>query len=211
LTQTKEETGVKTIIFDLGRVLLDFDHRISAKKIARLTDKDAEQILGLFFDSELTLSFEAGRISPLEFYSRVKEMLGLKINYREFVPIWQEIFFFSESNRQVYELALKLKEGYQMALLSNINALHFEYIQKKFPIFDAFHIVITSFELGYTKPDPLAYQKALDILGSPAYQTFYADDRAELVTSAKTLGIKSFLFTEVGQLKRDLIASGVRL
>jgi hypothetical protein len=91
--------GIKTIIFDLGRVLIDFDHRIAAKRIARFTDKDEDEILSLFFDSEITMSFEEGRLSPTQFFLKVKEILNLKLDYEDYIPIWQEIFFFSEKNR----------------------------------------------------------------------------------------------------------------
>ena len=203
--------GVETIIFDLGRVLIDFDHRIAAKRIAEFADKNEEEILGLFFDSEVTMSFEAGKLSPRQFFLEVKKMLNLRLDYDAFVPIWQEIFFFSEKNRQVYSLALRLKERYRVALLSNINALHFDYIKRAFPVFGAFHNIITSFELGYIKPDPLIYQKTLEILGSAPARTFYTDDREELIASARGLGIQGFLFAGVEQLKKDLLASGVKI
>jgi len=202
--------GIKAIVFDLGRVLVDFDHRIAAKKIASFADKDENEILGLFFDSEITMSFEEGKLSPLQFFLKVKEMLNLELDYESFVRIWQEIFFFSEKNRQVYELALSLKEHYRLALLSNINALHFEYIGRAFPVFGAFHDIITSFQLGLIKPNPLIYQKTLQILQSSPEQTFYTDDRAELITSARGLGIQGFVFTGVEQLKKDLSCLGVK-
>jgi HAD superfamily hydrolase (TIGR01509 family) len=206
-----KSTGVNTIIFDLGRVLIDFDHRIAAKKIARFADKDEDGIISLFFDSDITMSFEEGRLSPHQFFLKVKEVLNLKLDYEDFVPIWQEIFFFSEKNRQVHALALALKERYRVALLSNINALHFDYIKKAFTIFNAFHNIITSFELGYIKPNPLIYQKALEILKCTPNQTFYTDDRPELVTSARGLGIQGFVFSGIEQLKKNLLDSGVKI
>ena len=209
-SEVSNAPGIKTIIFDLGMVLLDVDYRIAARRIAAFADKNADQIFSLFFNSDVTMSFEAGRISPLEFFSRVKQMLNLRINYAEFIPIWQEIFFFSENNRKVYNLALKLKKDYKVVLLSNINVLHFEYIQSNFPVFGAFHTVITSFELGHIKPNPLVYEQTLEILASLPSQTFYTDDRLELVKSARDLGIKSFLFRDPEQLKRDLLISGVK-
>ena len=125
------------------------------------------------------------------------------------MPIWNEIFFFSEKNIGVYNLARNLKDCYRVALLSNINILHFEYIKKTFPILDAFHNIVTSFEAGFRKPHPLIYQKTLDILGARPQNVFYTDDRYELVDSANRLGIRSFVFKTLGQLKDDLANSGV--
>ena len=203
------DTKIEAVIFDLGNVLIDFDHRIAASKIAKLTDKTEEEIFNLFFDSCLTASFEEGKISPQEFFSRVKEALSLTLDYPEFLPIWNEIFFLSEENRYVYNMAKALKGRYKLALLSNINILHFEYVRQKFPVFDAFHHIVTSFEVGSRKPDPLIYQKTLSLLGVVARKTFYTDDRAELIEAGSQLGIKGFVFKGAEQLKRDLLATGI--
>lgn len=202
---------IKAIIFDLGNVLIDFDHMIAARRISKFTDMAADDIFNLFFDSRLTASFEEGRISPLEFFSKVKEGLNLKLDYDGFVPIWNEIFFLSEKNRAVYDLAKALKKRYKVSVLSNVNILHLEYLKKNFPVFDAFHNVITSCELGFQKPHPEIYKKTLEILGVTPQDTFYTDDRAELTEKARELGIRSFVFTGVAQLQKDLLDAGVSI
>jgi len=202
---------IEAIIFDLGNVLIDFDHMLAAKKIIRFTAKSPQEIFNLFFDSGLTGLFEEGKISPQDFFSRVKEMLSLKMDYARFLPIWNEIFFFTERNCAVYNLAKTLKRRYKVALLSNINILHFDYLKKNFPVFDAFHNIITSFSLGLRKPHPLIYEKALDILKVTPQNTFYTDDRAELTTEACTLGIRGFVFRDMQQLKKDLLDNGINI
>lgn len=115
----------------------------------------------------------------------------------------------SEKNLRVYHLAHKLKMRYPLALLTNINVLHFEYIKANFPVLDAFRYVITSFEAGSRKPDAQIYHKALNALGLPAENVFYTDDRQELVESASSLGINSFVFTGLPQLIANLKQAGV--
>lgn len=203
--------SVKAIIFDLGNVLIDFNHSIAALRISKFTDKSVKEIFNLFFDSELTGFFEEGKISPPEFFSQVKEKLNLKLNYDEFVPIWDEIFFLTEKNLGVYNLAHKLKNRYKVTLLSNINILHFEYIKKTFPILDAFHNIITSFELGLRKPQSQIYQKTLEILKVSPGETFYTDDRPELVESAGRIGIRGFVFQGIEKLKKDLLDTGINI
>jgi len=202
---------IKSVIFDLGRVLIDFDHRISARKIAARSKMGEDEILKLFFDSPLTAAFEAGKTAPEEFFLQIKELLALRMGYEEFIPAWNEIFFFSEKNRQVYTLALKLKKQYKTALLSNVNILHFEYIKKAFPILDAFHEVIASFEVGCVKPSACIYNSALKLLETRPDETFYTDDREELILGARSLGIKGFTFKGIEQLKNDLQSLGVKL
>lgn len=204
-----KNSEIKAIIFDLGNVLLDFDHRIAAERISKFCDKTGREIFDLFFDSPLTGLFEEGKISPRRFFLKVKEMLDLRMDYDKFVPIWNDIFFLSDENRAVYNLARPLKEHYRLAVLSNVNTLHFEYVKKEFPVFDAFHSIIASCDLGLRKPDPLIYRKTLDMLRVSPGEVFYTDDRAELIQSASSLGIHGFVFNGIEQLKNDLAAEGI--
>lgn len=206
-----DDRAPSVLIFDLGNVLVDFDHSIAAKRISRFCDKSPQEIYELFFASEATLLFEEGKISPQDFFLKVKEMLDLKLSYDSFVPIWNEIFFLSVKNRAVYSLINKLSQHYRTALVSNINILHYEYLKKNFPVFGVFRNVFTSFELGAVKPDHSIYRKMLEALGVKPEEAFYTDYRTELVQSARELGMNCFAFTSVEQLKKDLLASGVNI
>ncbi len=202
---------IKAIIFDLGNVLVDFDHMIAARKIAAFTDKDGGQMYRLFFDSELTGLFEEGKVSAEGFFKEVKRLLNLRISYEEFLPIWNEIFFLSKKNKDVYNIAKKLKSNYKTALLSNVNILHFDYLKKNFPVFDAFDHIITSYKIGLRKPHPSIYRNALKLLKEPAGSVFYTDDRRDLIEKANALGIRGFWFEGVGKLKKDFISVGIKI
>jgi len=202
---------VKAIIFDLGNVLVNFDHRIAVRKISPLCAKTEEEIFNFFFDSPLTGLFEEGRIEPEEFFSEVKKALKLDIDYEAFLPVWNEIFFLTDSNRSVYKLAKALNKNYRLALLSNINTLHFAYLKDHFPIFDPFHDLLLSFEMKLKKPDVRIYKKALAALAVKPQETFYTDDRPELIESARALGMQGFVFSGVEQLKNDLLNAGVKI
>lgn len=203
--------NIKAIIFDLGNVLIDFDHMIAARRIAPFTDKSPQEIFNLFFNSPVTALFEAGKISPADFFLKIKEMLGLRLDYAGFLPIWNEIFFLSDKNKAVYELAGALRTRYKTALVSNVNILHMEYLKKNFPVFDAFDCIITSFETGFQKPAFEIYAQALEALRVDPCEAFYTDDRIELIEGSRRLGIRGFVFTGLQQLKQDLRETGVNL
>lgn len=202
---------IKAVIFDLGNVLVDFDHTIAAKKIARLSNKKEEEIFELFFDSDIIGKFEEGAFSPDKFFREVSSLLGLEISFKEFLPIWNEIFFLSPKNRFVYASAVKLKNRYKLLLLSNINILHYDYLKANFPVFDVFDNIVTSFDAGSRKPDSRIYQKALDIIGSPAESVFYTDDRLDLIDKSLELGINGFQFQSEEKLVNDLLSVGIDL
>ncbi len=200
---------IKVILFDLGNVLIDFDYNIAAKRIAHFSGESPKNIPKLLLGSSITGLFEEGKIPPEEFFLRVKELLKLNISYERFVPIWNEVFFLSGKNRSVYSLANRLRDNYKIAVLSNINILHYEYLKGRFPVFSIFHEVFVSCGMGLVKPDPQIYIKTLDILGVEPEEVFYTDDREELVKSARRLKINGFVFKDIIKLKGDLAVSGV--
>ncbi|MBU0547518.1 MAG: HAD family phosphatase [Candidatus Omnitrophica bacterium] len=205
------EARIKVILFDLGNVLVDFDLRPAAERISSFCSKGPDEILKLLFDSGVTNSFEKGKISAEEFYKKAKDILDLKLGYESFVPIWNEVFFFSPKNRAVYHIANCLKKNYRIALLSNTNILHYRYIKDNFPVFNVFERLFLSFEIGAIKPNKIIYQKVIKVLHVLPENVFYTDDRPELVNSASGLGIKSFIFTSIKQLIKDLSSQSIVL
>lgn len=202
---------IKVIIFDLGNVLVDFDLRPAVERISGFCNKRPDEILKLFFDSGVTNSFEKGKLSAQGFYKQVKDILGLELGYESFVPIWNEMFFFSAKNRAVYHIANRLKKNYRIALLSNTNILHYRYIKDNFPVFSIFEKLFLSFEIGAVKPDKIIYKKAIKALSVLPENIFYTDDRPDLVNSASEIGIKSFIFTNTEQLIKDLSSLNIFL
>jgi len=195
---------ITVVLFDLGRVLVDFDHKRAAERISCFCAKTPLQIYNIFFESQVTAAFEAGKITPEKFYFEVKNMLDLKLSYESFVPIWNDIFFLSPKNRSVFKLVNSLRLCYKTALLSNINILHYEYLQKNFPVFGVFDKIFLSFELGLIKPDKEIFNRVIQELKVSPQEIFYTDDRPELVESAKSLGIRGCVFTNFTQLINDL-------
>lgn len=194
------------IIFDLGNTLIRFDHNISAKKFASLFHLDSEEARRLFFDSELTQAFERGEISPKDFHSSITKRLGVKIPFRDFVNIWNDIFWEDEGS---CALARRLKKDYKLFLLSNISRLHYEYIEKKFDILKIFDEIILSFAVGAIKPEKLIFEDAIKRAGGDRSAVIYIDDREDLIREATAFGIESIKYEGSDKLERDLKERGV--
>lgn len=194
------------IVFDLGNTIIRFDHNISARKIVNLFRLDSKIVYDTFFDSELTRAFERGLISPREFYKRVTGELRIKLPYKDFVSIWNDIFW---EDKEACGLARELKKDYKLFLLSNVNRLHFEYIQKKFDIIKIFDEIIVSFIVGAVKPDKIIFDDMIKRAGGDRKNLLYIDDREDLVKEAKVLGIDSIRYEGADKLVNVLKGKGV--
>lgn len=195
-----------TIVFDLGNTLIRFDHNISAKRIANLFRLDSNRIYDIFFDSEITRAFEKGEISPKEFHVRATNLLGIKLPYKDFVSIWDDIFWEDEAS---CALARRLKADYKLFLISNLNRLHFEYIQKKFDIIKLFDEVILSFLVGAIKPDKVIFDDMVRRAGGDRAGILYIDDREDLIKEALALGIDSIRYEGADKLIEVMKERGV--
>jgi len=196
----------RVIIFDLGNTLVRFDHSISAKKFANLFHLDSEEVRRLFFDSKLTQAFERGQISPKEFHARITRHLRVKLPFKDFVSIWNDIFWLDEGSCAI---ARRLKKDYKLFLLSNISRLHYEYIVKKFDILKIFDEIIVSFAVGAIKPEKLIFEDAVRRAGGDKSAVLYIDDREDLIKEAAAFGIDSIKYQDSGKLEKDLMERGV--
>ena len=159
------KSRISVILFDLGNVLVDLDLKPAVERISGFCSKRQDEILKFFLDSGVANSFEKGELSAEGFYKQARDILDLKLGYESFVPIWNEIFFFSAKNRAVYHIANRLKINYRIGLLSNTNILHYRYLKHNFPVFNVFERLFLSFEIGAAKPDKVIYRKVIKALG----------------------------------------------
>ncbi|MDP8216304.1 MAG: hypothetical protein P9L98_03160 [Candidatus Kaelpia imicola] len=198
---------IKAVIFDLGNVIVYFDHMIAAKKISEFCSKSPESIYSMFFSSALAESFDSGIIGEGDFFEEVKKVLGIddRLNQEDFYEIWNDIFWINES---IIEIIKETKRLYgEFSIISNINKPHFEYIWQKFGLVREASKVVLSYEEGVLKPNKRIYKCALDLIGHLAPDVFYTDDRIELVTAAEEMGFKAVQFNDAVSLKQHLFKS----
>ena len=75
---------IKTIILDLGNVMLYVDEKKRAELFGKYTKYNPDFILDVFSTSKIRKSFEKGKISSEEFFNHFKNRLKLNLNETEF-------------------------------------------------------------------------------------------------------------------------------
>ncbi|MBI2558098.1 HAD family phosphatase [Candidatus Woesearchaeota archaeon] len=194
---------IKTVIFDLGRVIVNIDKAKRSEKLVKNSGKSAEFIeeyLGDF--SPVVKEFGKGRITPRQFYEKVSHELNLKMGLNEFKASWCNIFALNDG---VADIIKKLKkENYRLVLLSNVDVWHWEYIKNKFNVLDEFDDYALSYRLGCMKPNPFIFLDALKKSKTSPWNCMYFDDIARFIYVARLFGIKSFQYKSVEKLIKDL-------
>lgn len=194
------------IVFDLGKVILDFDHRVITSRFARISGVLEVRVHDLVFGRDLERMYDRGKVSSTGFYNAVLKSLGIEMPFEEFRDIWTGIF---TANIEVCRIIEKLKKRYRLILLSNTNEMHFDYALRTFEILSAFDDYVLSYRVGERKPHPKIYAVALERAGCPASECVYVDDMEEYVGAARRLGIHALVFRDAQQLEEDLRALNV--
>jgi FMN phosphatase YigB (HAD superfamily) len=89
------------------------------------------------------------------------------------------------------------KEGHKLYILSNWDALSFEFLRKKYAeLFDLFDGIVISGDLKLIKPQPAIYQHLLAKYQLEAAECVFIDDRPENIAIAAQLGIHAIQFKQ---------------
>jgi putative hydrolase of the HAD superfamily len=197
----------KAVIFDLGRVLVNFDFKHGYRALEGLCPYPAAEIPKRLASGGLVERFETGLIEPRDFVAQISAALDLRVSYEQFCEIWSSIF----TETLVPEAMLEgLAARYRLLLLSNTNAIHFEMIRQTHAMLRHFHALVLSYEVKAMKPRPEIFQAAVAKAGCRPEECFYTDDIAAFVAAARNLGIDAVQFESVAQLEREFAARGIR-
>lgn len=199
---------MKTIIFDLGKVIVPFDFNRGYAAMAPVCGYAAADIRGRIGETDLVERFESGLIEPEDFVRQLSAHLNFRSDYAGFCDIWSSIFL---PETLVPESLIEgLKKRYRLVLLSNTNAIHFEMVRKNYPLLRHFDAFVLSYEVGAMKPSPVIYERAVREAGCKPEECFFTDDIAAYVEAAKQFGIDAVQFQSAEQLERELASRGVR-
>lgn len=173
-------------MFDLGKVLVDFDYSLAIGRIAARGKLAAAEIAAHMSQSPLLLRYEAGLLSSEEFFSEVCSVTGYGGNIDEFACCFGDIFSPIEP---MIELQRALKNrGLPTYIFSNTNDFAVRHIRQAYPFFDDFDGYILSYQHGAMKPDPKLYMVVERECGHSGPAILYLDDRPENIAAGAERG-----------------------
>ena len=176
----------KVVVFDLGKVLVDFDYTIAARKIAARGTMPAEQIKKFIDHSPLLFRYETGRLTKEQFYAEVCVVTGFRGGLDEFSHFFSDIFVPIEPMVQLQ--AAVRQRGVRTYIFSNTNELAVTHIRQSFPFFANFDDYIYSFEHGAMKPDARLYEVVERQSCRRGAEILYLDDRPENIAAGAARG-----------------------
>jgi glucose-1-phosphatase len=195
----------RTIFFDLGNVLIFFDHQKMCRQIADYSGLELDLVQSVMHKyGDL---YERGHVDSKMIYDELCRMAQKKLDFETLMRAVSDIF---QPNDPVIEIALKLKSsGHRLFLLSNTCEAHFAFASSQFPFLKHFDGYVLSYEVGARKPEKKIYEKALEIAGCRNEECFYTDDVLPYIESARSFDIDAEQYTTPQELTQHLNARGI--
>ena len=176
------------VYFDLGNVLVKFDHAIATRQLAELAGCSTEESQYTLFDSGLEIRYETGLVSSPEFVEEINRQLNTRLSEFDVLEAVSAIF---EPNLDILRgLKHVSASGVGIGLLSNTCEGHWERLAKrKWEMVEGwFDPVVLSYEAKLMKPDPAVYLHCEQCCGFSGSQIFFTDDRADNIAAASAHG-----------------------
>ena len=190
---------IKNVVFDLGRVLVDFDPEGYLHSFGY--DEDTVQRLlkvvfgprWRFYDrgdyaAVTDLSEELAREFPAD-ADLIRQVLR---------PDWVKIHTLKEDST-VYLHELKAR-GYRVYMLSNLAKESYDYIHR-YDFFNELDGGVFSYQERVCKPEEKIYRTLLERYALQPEETLFFDDSAENIEAAQRLGIHGIVFTELSVVR----------
>ncbi|MEK7781567.1 MAG: HAD family phosphatase [Verrucomicrobiota bacterium] len=179
------------VVFDLGKVLVDFDYALAGRRIAARSKLSPAEVQKFLDHSPLLVRFETGLMTRQEFFEVVRDHTGFQGSTQEFGDFFADIFV--EMPEMIALHAALRRKGIPTYIFSNTNDLAIEHIRRAFPFFANFDGYIFSYEVGAMKPTPKIYEELEKLSGKRGAEILYLDDRPENVAGGSSRGWQTIL------------------
>jgi len=199
----------QAVIFDLGRVLVDFDWSDVVEAAVADCPLTPEEFKAMVLQGPLLQDFETGRLDAVEFHAGLERILAGPFPFECFCSLWNGIFRAPIGETCRLARALNRSAAVKVAILSNTNALHAAYLRERMPVLGELEHIYLSHEIGWRKPAPEAYRYVLERLAVPAKETVFIDDLPENVAAAEACGMRGILAQSAAAVAAGLRAQGL--
>jgi len=202
-------SGLRAVVFDYGMVLTGPPDPASYAALLRITGLTSARLDGFYWAHRH--AYDEGKLTGLAFWQTVVREAGLNLSASAIdeLNLWDARLWTTQNPAMLaWQQQLKAR-GLLTAILSNMGDSVLDNMKREFDWFSRFDVLVWSYQLHIAKPDPAIYHYVLNKLGTRPEETLFIDDKAINIDAAHALGMKGLVFTNVEQLRVDLVAYGL--
>ncbi len=201
----------KLLLFDLGNVVITYSVGKTLKKWSLVSGIPEDVILSRFdFTDENFHKFERGEISRSRFNKYISQKIGYNFSDREFEECFNAMFI--DVMPGIESVICSLKQGHNVAALSNTNEVHEKFFLEKFNrTVSCFDKLFLSHRIRSRKPEKAAFDAVMDYYRVKPSEVLFFDDNPVNVNMAESFGIRSTLVNSIEDIKKALSNAGIKV
>ncbi|MFM9828535.1 MAG: HAD family hydrolase [Sphingomonas sp.] len=205
--------SVSAIIFDVGKVLYDWNPRFLYAKVFEERLIADDRALDAFLQQVVTPEWHVQHDAGRAFADTSAELIAAFPQHRTLIALWGERF--GETIRGplpgMGELVAELHaRGVPLFAITNFSAEFWAPFRlREAAMFDRFRDIVVSGEERLMKPDPAIFMLALDRFGLSAHDALFVDDAAKNVAAAQALGMAGHVFEGADRFRAELVRLGL--
>ena len=187
---------IKNLLIDFGGVLIDLNRRRCLEHFRQLGMPDVEGLLNDYRQEGFFQLHEKGLISDADFRGRIRQAAGRPLTDEAIDEAWNS--FLDGIPAYKLDFLLELRNRYNVCLLSNTNAIHWDYAcahdfaRDGHRVEDYFDRIYLSYQMKMAKPDAEIFQAVLDDTRWTPEETLFIDDAEANCRAAQSLGIHTY-------------------
>jgi putative hydrolase of the HAD superfamily len=187
---------IKNIVFDIGRVLIQYEPLDYLKSLG-YTDAQVTELNGAMFGNPFWVEFDRGSYTFAEGIAYLQER-NPHIKDDIAKVLHKDWFDILEEKKETSDFLRKLKkDGYKIYFLSNFSVEGFEYIYKKYDFFSLCDGKVVSGYIKQVKPDEGIYKYLLREYNLEPEECLFIDDSEANIKVAQKLGFNTILFNNI--------------
>lgn len=199
---------IRTVIFDVGGVLLRTEDRSHRNALEQRLDLQPGESEFLIFNSEMGQAAQLGKVTPEELWRWLQTHLGLS---DEGVADFRRQFWAGDRmDVELVDFVRRLRGRYITAIISNAQGDLPALLTDTYPVADAFDLIVYSADEGVMKPDPAIFLRTLERLHCAPHEAVFIDDFAHNVEGAHAVGMSAIHYRAGMDLRAALEDLGVR-
>jgi len=198
--------SARVAVFDIGKVLLDWDPR---KLYRKIFDDDArmEAFLAEVCTMDWILELDRGLPFAEAIPARIKLFPHYEREIRAFDERWMETATGVIDGSMDLLRSLQAK-GIPNYAITNFSHEKFEDARLVYPFLDSFDGIVISGREKLLKPDAAIYTLFLDRFGLKANECLFIDDSLKNAEGARAVGMHAHHFTDPQTLRTELQRHG---
>lgn len=195
---------IKNLIFDFGKVLVDYDFDRLFRSI--VADDDRRKVFADFLNDPVKVAIvDRGEIPLPEYIEQLMpQMPGYEDELREFVARKHEVVT-GEIEGMKDLLRRYKKEGYRLYGLTNWDTVVYKTMEEYGEIFGLLDDRIISSEEHCIKPEHEIYKRLCSRFNLKPEECVFADDKVENIIGAREIGMHGIVFRNACQYEEQLL------